>query len=63
MKLGNQRGNGRLGFVLSMAVVGLVVFLGFKIIPVRITAYNFRDVIRERDDPWQDYGSRPSTEE
>ena len=42
----SQRGNGRLGFVISLVVVGIFLFLGFNIIPVRIDAYEFKDILR-----------------
>ena len=47
MILGNQRGEGRMGVLISAAVLGIGIFLAVKIIPVRIDAYNFRDTIRE----------------
>lgn len=42
-----ERGEGRLGFVITLIVVGVAIFLGIKVIPVRISAYEFRDVLRE----------------
>jgi hypothetical protein len=42
-----QRGEGRLGFIVALALVGSAVFLGVKIIPVRVTAYQFRDFLDE----------------
>ena len=42
----HERGSGRLGFILSLAVFCAVVFTAIKIVPVRINAYNFRDVMR-----------------
>jgi hypothetical protein len=42
-----QRGEGRVGFLIAVIVVGIAIFLGAKIIPVRVTAYEFRDVLRE----------------
>ena len=42
-----QRGEGRLGLVIAVVIVGVSAFLGIKIIPVRIAAYEFRDVLRE----------------
>jgi hypothetical protein len=42
-----QRGEGRTGFVLTLAVVGLGAFLAVKIVPVRIDAYEFREALRE----------------
>ena len=48
MKLRNgQKGEGRLGLAIAIVVVGISAFLGLKIIPVRIAAYEFRDVLRE----------------
>ena len=42
-----QRGEGRVGFLIALIVVGAAIFVGMKVIPVRITAYEFRDVLRE----------------
>lgn len=47
MKIRKQNGEGRVGLLVGLAVVGIAVFLGVKIIPVRIKAYEFRDVLRE----------------
>jgi hypothetical protein len=43
----DQRGEGRLGFMITLIVVAVAIFLGIKVIPVRVTAYEFRDVLRE----------------
>ena len=43
----HERGEGRLGLLITLVVAGAAIFLGVKIIPVRITAYEFRDVLRE----------------
>lgn len=43
----SERGEGRIGLLISLIVVAVAIFLGAKIIPVRITAYEFRDVLRE----------------
>ena len=42
-----ERGEGRLGFLITLIVVATAVFLGVKVVPVRVTAYEFRDVLRE----------------
>ena len=42
-----QKGEGRIGLVIAIVVVGAAAFLGVKIIPVRIAAYEFKDVLRE----------------
>ena len=43
----SERGSGRTGFFITMVVVVAVIFVGIKVIPVRITAYNFRDKLRQ----------------
>ena len=43
----SERGEGRIGFLLSLALLGVGIFVGVKIIPVRINAYEFRDFIQE----------------
>jgi hypothetical protein len=43
----SQKGEGRVGLLVALIVVAVVVFLGVKIIPVRISAYEFRDTLRE----------------
>jgi len=47
MRIGNQKGEGKGGLLIAVAVVGILIFVGVKIIPVKIAAYEFRDVIRE----------------
>jgi len=42
-----QRGEGRIGFLIALIVIGAAIFVGMKVIPVRITAYEFRDALRE----------------
>ena len=42
-----QRGEGKVGLLIAIIVIGIAIFLGAKIIPVRVTAYEFRDVLRE----------------
>jgi hypothetical protein len=42
-----ERGEGRLGFFLTLVAVVALGFVGFKTIPVRIQAYKFRDTLRE----------------
>ena len=42
-----ERGDGRVGFLVSLALLGAGIFLGVKVIPVRINAYEFRDFIQE----------------
>ena len=42
-----QRGEGRIGFLIALILVGAAIFVGMKVVPVRITAYEFRDALRE----------------
>jgi hypothetical protein len=42
-----ERGEGRLGLLIALALLGSGIFLGIKIIPVRVNAYEFRDFIQE----------------
>jgi hypothetical protein len=43
----HERGEGRIGLLIALALFGSGIFLGIKIIPVRINAYEFRDFIQE----------------
>ena len=43
----SERGEGKAGFLIALAIIGIAAFLGVKIIPVRVTAYQFRDYIDE----------------
>lgn len=45
--LSNQRGNGRIGFAIALALTAAAIFAAVKVIPVRISAYEFRDALRE----------------
>jgi hypothetical protein len=42
-----ERGDGRIGFLISLAILGVGVFVFAKVIPVRVNAYEFRDFIQE----------------
>lgn len=42
-----ERGEGRVGLFVALAIVGVGAFLGVKIIPVRIQAYEFRDFVEQ----------------
>jgi len=42
-----QRGEGKIGLIIALAVLGIAIFLGVKIIPVRVAAYEFKDFIQE----------------
>jgi len=42
-----ERGDGRIGFMIALALLGAGIFVGVKVIPVRVNAYEFRDFIQE----------------
>ena len=43
----NQRGEGRIGLVITLAIVAIAIFLGVKFIPAKIAAYEFGDFIEK----------------
>jgi hypothetical protein len=49
MRIGgtSERGEGRLGTLLGLCVLVLTVYLGFKVVPVMVNAYAFRDYIEQ----------------
>jgi hypothetical protein len=47
MRLGGQRGEGRMGFFVALAVFCVGVFLAVKFVPEKINAYEFRETLRE----------------
>ena len=42
-----ERGEGRVGFIITLALFLVGVFLAIKIVPVRVDGYQFRDVLRD----------------
>jgi hypothetical protein len=42
-----ERGESRLGFIITLVVFLVGVFLAVKIVPVRIDGYQFREMLRE----------------
>jgi hypothetical protein len=42
-----QRGEGRVGFIIALVLVLAGIFVGVKVIPVRINAYQLDDTLRE----------------
>ena len=42
-----QRGEGRVGFIVALVIVMVGLFVGIKVIPVRINAYQLDDTLRE----------------
>jgi len=47
MRKNGQRGEGRVGFIIALILVVSVIFVGLKVIPVRINAYQLDDALRE----------------
>lgn len=41
----SERGQGRIGTVIALALLGIGIYVGAKIIPVRIAAFEFRDFV------------------
>jgi hypothetical protein len=42
-----QRGEGRVGFIIALVLVIGMIFVGLKVLPVRINAYQLEDTLRE----------------
>jgi hypothetical protein len=42
-----QRGEGRLGFIITLALFIAGAFVAYKILPARISGYQFRDALRD----------------
>lgn len=47
LRSSDERGEGRLGTLLSLCILLVFIYLGFKVIPVMINAYAFRDFIEQ----------------
>jgi hypothetical protein len=43
----SERGEGRIGLLIAIALLGAGIFIAIKVIPVRVNAYEFRDFITE----------------
>ena len=43
----SERGEGRFGTMVGLCVLLLAIYLGFKVIPVMVNAYSFRDYIEQ----------------
>ncbi|MFQ5877353.1 MAG: hypothetical protein ACE5JH_06660 [Acidobacteriota bacterium] len=44
----HERGEGRFGAFVGLMVLALTVYLGFKVVPVMVRAYEFRDYLEEQ---------------
>lgn len=45
--VGNQKGEGKIGLLIGLTVLAVGIFLGAKIVPVRVDAYELRDTMRQ----------------
>jgi hypothetical protein len=43
----NERGGARVKFLLTIAVLGVVAYVGYQYIPVAINAYQFKDFMQQ----------------
>jgi hypothetical protein len=43
----SELGEGRIGLLVALALLGTGIFVGVKVVPVRVNAYEFRDFIQE----------------
>lgn len=46
-KRNRERGEGRMGAVISLLILVCLIYLGFKYIPVMVNTYSFRDYMEE----------------
>lgn len=47
MRRFGERGEGRLGLLIAIALLAVGIFLAVKILPVRVSAYEFRDFVEK----------------
>ena len=47
MRKSEQLGEGRVGFIVTLVLFVSLAFVGYKVLPVRINAYQFREALRE----------------
>ena len=47
MKKTGERGEGQMGTLVGLCVLAIAIYLGFKVIPVMVNAYAFRDYIEQ----------------
>ena len=46
-KRNRERGEGRMGVVISLLILAGLIYMGFKYIPVMVNTYSFRDYMEE----------------
>lgn len=44
----SERGEGRIGVIVALALIGLVFFAGVKYVPVKVNAYEFHDFMKDQ---------------
>jgi len=42
-----QTGAGKIGFIIALLIVAIAIFVAYKIVPVKIKTYEFKDTMRE----------------
>ncbi|MEW5805866.1 MAG: hypothetical protein AB1756_00675 [Acidobacteriota bacterium] len=42
-----QKGEGRIGLIITLVIIAIAVFVAYKIVPVKVKTYEFRDTMRE----------------
>lgn len=43
----DRRGEGRIGLIIALIIIAVAVFVAYKIVPVKVKTYEFRDTMRE----------------
>lgn len=43
----SERGEGKVGLLIALALLGSAIFVAVKVVPVRVNAYEFKDFIQE----------------
>jgi hypothetical protein len=46
-RMGNERGEGRVGTIFALTLLAVLIYLGVKIVPVMINTYAFKDFLEE----------------
>jgi hypothetical protein len=43
----SERGEGKVGLLIALALLGSVIFIAVKVVPIRVNAYELKDFIKE----------------
>ena len=46
-KIHGERGEGRLGTLFALVLLAVMIYLGFKVVPVMVNSYTFKDFMEE----------------